>query len=74
MMMGSREALVNYITTLGLHHIMARNHHTVGAVGRRRGRADWTSVYYHRADTISWASTAPPREQRRAQHWSSAHR
>lgn len=51
MMMGSREAAVDYMTPLGLHHLMARGHHygpgpwVVGGP-----RADWTSVYYHRAD------------------------
>jgi len=54
MMMASREAAVNYMTPLGLHHIMGADHHygpapwvDVEDVGRR----DWTSVYYHRADS-----------------------
>ncbi|HZU82587.1 MAG TPA: alpha-glucuronidase family glycosyl hydrolase, partial [Polyangiaceae bacterium] len=56
-MLGSREAVVDYMTPLGLHHIMAWDHHygpgpwvsSPGPDGRPR-RADWTSVYYHRAD------------------------
>jgi len=53
MMMGSREAAVNYMTPLGLHHIMARNHHYgPGPWVEGGGRADWTAVYYHRADTL----------------------
>ena len=52
MMMGSREAVVNYMTPLGLHHLMARGHHYgPGPWVEGGGRADWTSVYYHRADS-----------------------
>ncbi|MEP7246698.1 MAG: sialate O-acetylesterase, partial [Gammaproteobacteria bacterium] len=51
MMMGSREAVVNYMTPLGLHHIMGRGYHYgPGPWVSGGGRADWTSVYYHRAD------------------------
>ena len=51
MMMTSREAVVNYTTPLGLHHLMALNHHYgPGPWVDDAGRADWTSVYYHRAD------------------------
>jgi alpha-glucuronidase len=53
MMMRSRETAVEYMTPLGLHHIMARNHHYgPGPWVEGGGRADWTSVYYHRADTL----------------------
>ncbi|HEU4603933.1 MAG TPA: alpha-glucuronidase family glycosyl hydrolase [Steroidobacteraceae bacterium] len=51
MMMGSREAAVNYMTPLGLHHIMGRGHHYGPGPWVAGGpRADWTAVYYHRAD------------------------
>ncbi|KAF1692454.1 alpha-glucuronidase family glycosyl hydrolase [Pseudoxanthomonas daejeonensis] len=51
MMMGSREAVVDYMTPLGLHHLMGRGHHYGPAPWVAGGpRADWTSVYYHRAD------------------------
>ncbi|UCF39027.1 MAG: alpha-glucuronidase [Acidobacteriota bacterium] len=50
MMLGSREAAVNYMTPLGLHHLMARGHHYGPGPWVSGGRADWTSVYYHRAD------------------------
>lgn len=51
MMMASREAAVNYMTPLGLHHLMARGHHYGPGPWVDGGpRADWTSVYYHRAD------------------------
>lgn len=51
MMLGSRETAVNYMTPLGLHHIMARDHHHGPGPWVSEGRPDWTSVYYHRADT-----------------------
>ena len=51
MMMGSREAVVNYMTPLGLHHLMGRSYHYgPGPWVSGGARADWTSVYYHRAD------------------------
>lgn len=51
MMMESRETVVNYMTPLGLHHIMGYNHHYgPGPWIKDKPRADWTSVYYHRAD------------------------
>src|SRR5690606_16343467 len=51
MMMRSREAVVDYMTPLGLHHLMGRSHHYGPGPWVDGGpRADWTSVYYHRAD------------------------
>ena len=53
MMMGSWEACVNYMTPLGLHHMMARGHHYgPGPWVSGSSRADWDSVYYNRADSI----------------------
>jgi alpha-glucuronidase len=52
MLLESREAVVSYMTPLGLHHIMGYDHHYGPAPWIDRGRADWTSVYYHRADRI----------------------
>jgi len=50
LMLGSRETMVNYMTPLGLHHIMGKGHHYGPAPWYAGGeRADWTSVYYHRA-------------------------
>ena len=51
MMMESREAVVNYMTPLGLTHIMGRSHHYGPGPWVEGGRPDWTAVYYHRADT-----------------------
>lgn len=51
MMMKSHQAVVDYMTPLGLHHLMARGHHYGPGPWVAGGpRADWTSVYYHRAD------------------------
>jgi alpha-glucuronidase len=52
MMMESREVVVNYMTPLGLHHIMARSHHYGPGPWVEGGRPDWTSLYYHRADSV----------------------
>jgi alpha-glucuronidase len=52
MMMGSREAAVDYMTPLGLHHQMGRSHHYGPGPWVSGGpRADWTSVYYAKAGT-----------------------
>jgi alpha-glucuronidase len=51
LLMASREIAVDYMTPLGLHHIMGYNHHYGPAPWiRDKPRADWTSVYYHQAD------------------------
>jgi len=50
-MLESREALVDYMTPLGLHHIMWGGHHYGPAPWwDTEPRADWNPVYYHRAD------------------------
>jgi len=51
MMMSSREAAVDYMTPLGLAHQMARTtHYGPGPWVSGGPRADWTSVYFNRAD------------------------
>ncbi|MBO8131009.1 MAG: alpha-glucuronidase [Candidatus Marinimicrobia bacterium] len=53
MMLGSWEALVNYRHPLGLHHLMeSGSHYGVDPGNANEPRIDWTSVYYHRADSI----------------------
>jgi alpha-glucuronidase len=54
MMLKSREAAVDYMMPLGLHHIFAANHHYgPGPWEAPKGvRPDWTPVYYHKADTF----------------------
>jgi alpha-glucuronidase len=50
MMMRSREAAVDYMTPLGLHHLMGTGHHHGPAPWvDDLARADWNPVYYHRA-------------------------
>ncbi len=51
-MMSSRETAVRYMTPLGLHHLMGWSHHYGPAPWiSDKPREDWTSVYYHRADS-----------------------
>jgi alpha-glucuronidase len=51
MMMASREAVVDYMTPLGLHHMFATNHHYgPGPWIDDLSRPDWNPVYYNRAD------------------------
>jgi alpha-glucuronidase len=52
MMLISREAVVNYMTPLGLAHIMATGHHYGPAPWVKLARPDWSPVYYHRADSL----------------------
>jgi alpha-glucuronidase len=51
MMMVSREAAVNFMTPLGLHHIMSANgHYGPGPWWAPKGvRPEWTPPYYHHA-------------------------
>lgn len=51
LMMLSREAPVNYMTPLGLTHLMATGHHYgPGPWVSNLGRPEWNPVYYHQAD------------------------
>ncbi|NDV95348.1 alpha-glucuronidase [Dysgonomonas sp. 521] len=51
-MLSSREATVDYMMPLGLHHIFAENHHYGPEPWlSEAGRPDWTAVYYHKADS-----------------------
>ena len=51
MMMGSREAVVNYMTPLGLAHLMASDHHYgPGLWVNDQPAALWNPTYYHKAD------------------------
>jgi alpha-glucuronidase len=50
LMMRSREAVVDYMTPLGLHHLMGTGHHHGPAPWvDNLERPDWNPVYYHRA-------------------------
>ena len=51
LMLLSREAPVNYMTPLGLAHLMATGHHYgPGPWVSNLGRPEWNPVYYHQAD------------------------
>ncbi len=51
MMMRSREAVVDYMTPLGLGHLMATGHHYgPGPWVADLARPEWNPVYYHKAD------------------------
>lgn len=51
MMIDSRETVVNYMTPLGLHHIMNTNHHYgPGPWVSDLSRPEWNPTYYHKAD------------------------
>jgi alpha-glucuronidase len=51
MMLASREIAVDYMTPLGLHHIMGYSHHYGPAPWYDKApRADWNPVYFHKAD------------------------
>ena len=51
MMLGSREAVVRYMTPLGLAHLMDTGHHYgPGPWVCELPRPDWNPCYYHRAD------------------------
>lgn len=54
MMMASREAAVNYMMPMGLHHLFAFGHHYGPEpwCERQGARADWLPSYYHRADSV----------------------
>ena len=53
MMLGSHEAVVNYMTPLGLHHLFWGGHHYGPAPWwDTEKRDDWNPVYYHKADAF----------------------
>ena len=52
MLLESREICVNYMTPLGLAHLMATGHHYgPGPWVDDLGRPEWNPAYYHRADS-----------------------
>jgi alpha-glucuronidase len=52
MMLRSREIAVEYMTPMGLHHLMGTGHHYGPAPWvNNLSRADWNPVYYHKADS-----------------------
>ncbi len=61
MMMRTRETVADYMTPLGLHHVMATGHHYgPGPWVSNLSRPEWNPVYYHKAnkDGIGFDRTA----------------
>jgi alpha-glucuronidase len=50
MMLDSREIFVDYTMPLGLHHLIGGDHYAVMPENADPRRADWSAIYYHRAD------------------------
>jgi alpha-glucuronidase len=51
LMLNSRETYVNYTMPLGLHHLIGGDHYAPMPENPDPRRADWSAIYYHRADT-----------------------
>lgn len=53
LLLASREAVVNYMTPLGLHHIMDTGHHYgPGPWVGNLSLPEWNPTYYHKADSL----------------------
>ncbi len=50
LMLESREAFVRYTMPLGLHHLIGGDHYAPMPENPDPRRADWSAIYYHRAD------------------------
>lgn len=50
MMLDSRETFVRYTMPLGLHHLIGGTHYAPMPENPDPRRADWSAIYYHRAD------------------------
>jgi alpha-glucuronidase len=50
MLLDSHEAFVSYTMPLGLHHLIGGNHYAPMPENPDPRRADWSAIYYHRAD------------------------
>jgi len=62
MMLGSRQAVVDYMTPLGLAHQMATGHHYgPGPWICDLARPEWNPCYYHRADAAGIGFDRTPR-------------
>jgi beta-glucosidase len=61
MMLGSREAFVDYTMPLGLHHLIGGDHYAPMPENTDPRRADWSATYYHRADASGIGYDRTPR-------------
>ena len=50
MMLASRETYLDYTMPLGLHHLIGGDHYAPMPENPDPRRADWSAIYYHRAD------------------------
>jgi alpha-glucuronidase len=50
LLLDSRETYVDYTMPLGLHHLIGGDHYAPMPENTDPRRADWSAVYYHRAD------------------------
>ena len=50
LMLESREIYVDYTMPLGLHHLIGGDHYAPMPENPDPRRADWSAIYYHRAD------------------------
>jgi alpha-glucuronidase len=50
LMLESHEAYVRYTMPLGLHHLIGGDHYAPMPENPDPRRADWSAIYYHRAD------------------------
>jgi alpha-glucuronidase len=53
MMLASRETYVDYTMPLGLHHLIGGDHYAPMPENPDPRRADWSAIYYHRADAAA---------------------
>ena len=51
LMLESHEAYVDYTMPLGLHHLIGGDHYAPMPENPDPRRADWSAIYYHRADS-----------------------
>ena len=51
LLLNSYEAYVNYTMPLGLHHLIGGDHYAPMPENPDPRRADWSAIYYHRADS-----------------------
>jgi alpha-glucuronidase len=61
MLMGSREAFVDYTMPLGLHHLIGGDHYAPMPENADPRRADWSALYYHHADPEGLGFDRTPR-------------
>ena len=67
MMLDSRETFVDYTMPLGLHHLIGGDHYAPMPENPDPRRADWSAIYYHRADAsgIGFDRTRARQQRRR---------